>query len=110
MDMNFPHKYPKWAPLDATDAIAFAVPDHRALLALAIARQSSSESARNYVAAKQGLSGTNAAVRQSFMKNRMAFFAGQSLAEGTPHQKAKLFVSGCFRPDLAHGEINEMHG
>ena len=110
MDMNFPHKNPEWAKLDAADAVAIMVPDHRTLLAHAIARQSSSDSARNYAAVKQGLPGIKGAVRASFMKNRMAFFAGRDVADGTRRPNAKLFETGCFRPDLAHREMDKTDG
>lgn len=110
MDMNFPHKTLKGIALDEGDAVAVQVADHRALLAHAIARQKSSRSARNYVAASQDLTSSIAAGPTSFIDNRMAFFAGRIRSDRAGHREMTLFESGCFRPDLAHREINNMHG
>ncbi len=109
MDMNFPHKNPQRIARDAGADIPVQLADHQALLTRASARQASSQSAQDFVAARQGLQGTKKAVRSSFMDERMAFFAGRSRSDFSGHREPILFRTGCFRPDLAQREINKMH-
>lgn len=110
MEMNFPHKDMKWTALDEGAAVTAQVADHQVLLAHAIARQASSQSARYYVAASKGLPVPPVAARNSFMEDRMAFFAGRIRSDMKGNPETTMFGTGCFRPDLAHREINDMHG
>jgi len=55
MEMNFPHKDLERAALDDSTAVTSQVVDRQALFAHAIARQASSQSARYYDAASNGL-------------------------------------------------------
>ncbi len=110
MEMNFPHKDLERTALDEGAAVAIPVADHQTLFAHAIARQASSQSARHYVAASKGLPGPLAAAHTCFMEDRMAFFAGRIRSDTTGNPEATMFESGCFRPDLAHKDINDMHG
>tara|TARA_R110000787_G_scaffold3020_4_gene11843 strand:- start:107467 stop:107799 length:333 start_codon:yes stop_codon:yes gene_type:complete len=109
MDLNFPHKTLKRMALDKSNTRAARVADHRALLAHAIERQSTSQSARNYVAASQGRPGLQSAAPTTFMDDRMAFFAGRIRSDRNRRMETALFESGCFRPDLVQRKINDMH-
>ncbi len=108
MEMNFPHKGLEWPALDDGQDVPAQFADHQALLAKAIARQTSSQSAQKFVAARQGPRGAKRALHASFMDDRMAFFAGRSRSDVTGHREAILFRTGSFRPDLAQQEINKM--
>jgi len=108
MEMNFPHKGSEWPVLDQAQDISAQLADHQALLAKAIARQTSSQSARKFVAARQGLGGGKSSIHASFMDERMAFFAGRPRSDMTGHREAILFRTGSFRPDLAQQEIKKM--
>ena len=107
MDMNFPHQNRKWVAGEEGADGPNPAEDHRALLKGAIARQVSSQSARDFDIATRGKGGNKAAVRSS-MDDRMAFFAGRLNKESSGHTDQLLFKSGCFRPDLALREIDKM--
>ena len=109
MEMNFPHKKLDRTVLDGSVGVAARVADHQTLLAHAIARQSASQSARYYSAARAGLPVPQAGGVASFMDNRMAYFAGRIRSGIQGHQKDILFQTGCFRPDLTHQDANDMH-
>jgi hypothetical protein len=109
MDMNFPHKNPQWIARDAGADVPAQFAKRQALLTRAIARQASSQSAQDFVAASQGLQDSKKAVRPSFMDERMAFFAGRPRPDLAGHREPILFRTGCFRPDLAQRENNKMH-
>jgi hypothetical protein len=113
MDMNFPHHKLEWTAFkNGSDAQAQSA-NHQALLTRAIARQASSQSAKKFVAARQGLRGIKETVRPSFMNDmdeRMAFFAGRFRTDRSGRGEAIPFRTGCFRPDLARQEYNKMHG
>ncbi|PHR21596.1 MAG: hypothetical protein COA41_00330 [Sphingopyxis sp.] len=107
MDMNFPHQNRKRvASEEGSDGPAH-IGDHQALLQHAIARQVSSQSARDFDLARRGKGGNKEAVRSS-IEDRMAFFAGRLSNERSGHTDQLLFKSGCFRPDLAQREIDKM--
>ena len=108
MEMNFPHKGSQWPELDQAQDVPAQLADHQALLAKAIARQTSSQSARKFVAARQGPGGGKRAIHASFMDERMAFFAGMPRSDMTGHKEEILFRTGSFRPDLAQQEIIKM--
>lgn len=108
MEMNFPHKGLKWPVLDEGRDVAAQWADHQALLAGAIARQRSSHSARNFVAAKQNAGRAKHKFRASFMDDRMAFFAGKPRSGIVGHREAILFRTGSFRPDLAQQGFDKM--
>lgn len=110
MDMNFPHKNLEWIARDEGADVPAQFADHQALLARAIARQASSQSAQGFVAASQAQQGSKETVRSSFMDDRMAFFAGRFRSDLSGRRDPILFRTGCFRPDLAQREINKMHG
>jgi hypothetical protein len=110
MDMNFPHETLECAEGRPGDDVPARFADHRALLARAIARQASSPSAKDFVAARLGLTDNKAAIRTSFMDDRMAYFAGKYRSDTNGRRKAILFTTGYFRPDLAQQDINKMHG
>jgi hypothetical protein len=110
MEMNFPHKELDQVASEDSAIVVDQSVDHQALLAYAIARQASSQSARYYYAASKGLPSSRATTRGSFMDDRMAFFAGRVRLDISERGKTKLFNTGCFRPDLAHRESNDMHG
>jgi len=109
MDLNFPHKTLEWTALKGRNAATAQVADQSSLLAQAIARQASSQSARYYVAASQGRSNPLARSPGSFLDDRMAFFAGRMRSDRKRYRDRTLFTSGCFRPDLARKEVNAMH-
>lgn len=109
MEMNFPHKDLEKAAFDDNAAVVTKVAGRQALFAHAIARQASSQSARYYDAASKGLPSPQTAVPDSFMDNRMAFFAGRVRSDMTGRKKTTLFGTGCFRPDLANRKIDDMH-
>ncbi|NRD89396.1 hypothetical protein C8024_07960 [Sphingopyxis sp. BSNA05] len=73
MEMNFPHKGMQWPVLDEGRDVAAQRADQQALLARAIARQTSSQSARKFVAAKHDAGGAKQPLHASFMDDRMAF-------------------------------------
>tara|TARA_R110001606_G_scaffold146761_5_gene286722 strand:- start:37 stop:357 length:321 start_codon:yes stop_codon:yes gene_type:complete len=106
MEMNFPHMDQDWTALEQRGDVYAEFADHHALLAHAIARQASSPSVQDFVAARQGLP----AVRASFMDDRIAFFAGRPRSGSTGPRETILFRTGYFRPDLAQREIKIMHG
>ncbi|AMO70687.1 hypothetical protein [Sphingorhabdus sp. M41] len=108
MDMNFPHKGLEWLVLDEGQDVSDQFADQQALLAKAIARQTSSQSAQQFVAAKQELGSAKRAISASFMDDRMAFFAGRPRSEMAGQEEEILFRTGSFRPDLAQQEINKM--
>lgn len=110
MEMNFPHKHLKRNAFDKRMAGDADAGDHRALLAHAIARQEASRSARLYDAASKHLTSPQAGVRQTLLEQRMAFFAGQRPADSNAGGRKRSFETGCFRPDLASAEGNEMDG
>ncbi len=109
MDMNFPHKHREGSPDNEAAAGSSQSADHRFLLARAIARQASSESARYFGAARLHNEITREAVRSSFMDERMAFFAGRLGPDLVGRSRSKMFRPGCFRPDLAQRGLNKMH-
>lgn len=108
MEMNFDHKGLEQTALKRKDDAPAPFADHHALLARVIARQASSQSARTFVAAKQGLPGDFAGKRASFLNDRMAFFAGRTRSDTSGDKTAMLFRTGCFRPDLTKRKTNEM--
>ena len=110
MEMNFPHQELAWTALQEGTAVASHVADHRALFAHAIARQASSRSARYYVAASRGLPSPGATTRGSSIDDRMAYFAGRVRPDMTGREERKLFGTGCFRPDLAHRQFQDVDG
>lgn len=110
MDMNFPHEMLDRAAIDEGADGPAAMADHRTLLARVIARQASTPSAQDYVAASLGVRTIKMAERSSFLDERMAFFAGRFRPELTGHDGPKFFRTGCFRPDLAQRKISRMHG
>ena len=109
MDLNFPHKTLEWTAFNKSSAATAQTADHSILLAHAIARQTSSQSARYYVAASQGQSDPLTGYPNSFMDDRMAFFAGRIRSDRKRYRGKTLFETGCFRPDLARKEIPAMH-
>ncbi|MGB5723623.1 MAG: hypothetical protein WBM39_04345 [Parasphingorhabdus sp.] len=108
--MNFPHKKLEWTAVKEGAAIASQVADHRTLFAESIARQASSRSARDYIAASKGCPNPGAMTRGSFMDDRMAFFAGRVRSDMAGHDDTKLFGTGCFRPDLAYRQFHDGDG
>ncbi|PIX66692.1 MAG: hypothetical protein COZ43_05360 [Sphingomonadales bacterium CG_4_10_14_3_um_filter_58_15] len=109
MDMNFPHQNRKCiAGEDGADGHAHFA-DHQALLKRAIARQASSQSAQEFGVASQSRRGIKDAARSSFMDERMAFFAGRFRSDLSDRRAPTLFKTGCFRPDLAQRESDNMH-
>ncbi len=109
MEMNFPHQDLERAISDDYAGVATKVADRQALLAHAIARQASSQSARYYDAASKGLIVPPSATPASFLDNRMAYFAGRMRSDMASRKKANLFGTGCFRPDLANRKIDDMN-
>ncbi|VWX60101.1 conserved hypothetical protein [Sphingorhabdus sp. 109] len=108
MEMNFPHKGTEWPVLDEGRDGTGQRTDHQALLAKAIARQASSQSARKFVAAKRNSGKAKSALHASFMDDRMAFFAGQSRSDKSGFGGTTLFRTGSFRPDLAQQGSDRM--
>jgi len=107
--MNFPHKDRKRIAENEAAASSSQGSDHQSLLARAIARQASSQSARYFGTARLDNEITREAVRSSFMDERMAFFAGRLGPDLAGRRRAKLFRTGCFRPDLAQRGLDKMH-
>lgn len=108
MEMNFPHKGFETPVLDEGQNVPAQLADHQALIAKAIARQTSSQSAQKFVAARQRLGGAKRPLHASFMDDRMTFFAGRSGPDVTGNRKEILFRTGSFRPDLAQQEISKV--
>ncbi|ATW02808.1 hypothetical protein CHN51_04150 [Sphingorhabdus sp. YGSMI21] len=98
----------QWPVLDEGRDVAAQRADQQALLARAIARQTSSQSARKFVAAKHDAGGAKQPLHASFMDDRMAFFAGRSRSGTSGYREAILFRTGSFRPDLAQQGIDKM--
>lgn len=105
MEMNFPHKDLEWTAADEANDVSTQFADHRAFFAGVIARQASSQSAKDFVAAQQA----PRAVQTSSFEDRMAFFAGRTSPEETSPKKVILFRTGCFRPDLAKQDMTRIH-
>ena len=110
MEMNFPHKPPRRKAFNKGTSGGVDIADHRALLAYAIARQQSSQSAKIYGAANQRVTGAQTMIRLSFMEERMAFFADRNWPDVNENRKIKSFETGRFRPDLALAESDNMDG
>ena len=108
MDMNFPHKYRDEIAGNDAAAGSGKLAEHQSLLARAIARQASSQSAKDFGAARLGDGDVKQSVRSSFMDERMAFFAGRMGSDLAGRRKPTLFRTGCFRPDLAQRELDKM--
>lgn len=101
MEMNFPHNGLAFEAATKTASEAVQKGAYRALLAHAIARQSLSFSARNFVASRIESLETLGRIRGQGLDNRIRFFAGQLSPEGESENEGKLFVRGHFRPDIA---------
>jgi len=101
MEMNFPHKGSEWPALDDRRDVGAQRADHQTLLAKAIARQTSSQTARKFVAAKRNQGNSSSSRPVSFLDDRMAFFAGRTHSSRTDYREITLFRTGSFRPDLA---------
>ena len=108
MDMNFPHRHRGKTADNEGAAGSGKFADQTSLLERAIARQTSSQSAKDFGAARVGERDIRAAVRSSFMEDRMAFFAGRLGQNMAGHRQPTLFRTGCFRPDLAQRELDKM--
>ena len=108
MDMNFPHQHRDPTVGNQSIGGSSKSTDHQSLLARAIARQASSQSARDFGAARPTGEASKEAVRASFMDERMAFFAGRLGQNMAGHRQPTLFRTGCFRPDLAQQELYKM--
>ncbi|WP_373491805.1 hypothetical protein [Parasphingorhabdus sp.] len=108
--MNFPHEMLARTAIDEGADGPAGMADHQTLLARVIARQASTPSAQDYVAASLGVRPIKVTERASFLDERMAFFAGRFRPELPGHRGPKLFRTGCFRPDLAQRKTSRMHG
>ena len=108
MEMNFPHKHLKRTAFDKNTVGGADVAEHYALLAHAIVRQKSSQSAQTYLTASKRQADSQTVARPSFLEKRIAFFAGQNLPGTIGEGKIAMFGTGRFRPELTDGDGSDM--